>query len=318
MDQKFLLVFKTRANFDAKLADGTVSPTKHLVIIQNQNRVWFRGKYYVLGDHLDNAYDDWEADGSDPNHLKIKLKGKQWDDATSTYKPIEKELTLNAVTYAEDQNGDKTVVLDGTQGSVLTLNTKLNELLVEYPGQKVSVSSSGILIENNTTKSDPTKYLVCAGRGTYKVGNDPLNIPQIDHKGQLAASIMPDLKTINGNSILGQGDIVIDINIFRYVNSLPTDLADINPYKIYLVQNTISENQNIYIEYVYTGDMSQPYDDSKWEKLGEYKAKIDLSPYELKTDAAKSHKDLQDAIDNVQASVNNITEISTDYIDSLS
>lgn len=317
MDQKFLLVFKTRANFDAKLADGTVSPNKHLVIIQDQNRVWFRGKYYALGDHLDDVYDDWEMDGTNPNHLKIKLKGKQWDDATSTYKPIEKELTLNAITYDEDQDGDKTVVIDGKNTS-FNFDTKQNEFSVSKGQDKLSMDTTGILLENSTTAGNNGQYLLSAGKSTYKVGNDPNNIPQLDSKGQLAASTMPDLKTINGNSVIGKGDIVIDINIFRYVSALPTDLADINPYKIYLVQNTISENQNIYIEYVYTGDMSQAYDDSKWEKLGEYKAKIDLSPYELKTDAAQSHQDLQTAIDNVQASVNDITAISDSYIDSLS
>ena len=43
-------------------------------------------------------------------------------------------------------------------------------------------------------------------------------------------------------------------------------------------------NNNKYAEYVYTGDIAGTYDATKWEKLGEVTANIDLSEYYKKTE----------------------------------
>ena len=41
-----------------------------------------------------------------------------------------------------------------------------------------------------------------------------------------------------------------------------------------------TEEQNVYLEFVYTGDTGAAYDASKWEKLGEYKPEVDTSTYD--------------------------------------
>ena len=78
-----------------------------------------------------------------------------------------------------------------------------------------------------------------------------------------------NLKTLNGESLLGKGDITLDLTLYKLVSSLPT--TDIDTTKIYLVPSTETGDQNIYIEYVYVNNA--------WEKLGEYKSEVDLTEY---------------------------------------
>lgn len=93
MDPRFLLTFKTRANFEKKLADGTVSPLKHLVLIQDQKRIWFRGQFYN-GAQLENAYTGCEVDQTDPDNIKVTFTNQVWDEETSSYKEDSKVITL--------------------------------------------------------------------------------------------------------------------------------------------------------------------------------------------------------------------------------
>lgn len=97
MDPKFLLVFKTRENFERKLADGVVSPEKHLVFIQDQKRVWFRGQFYVTEQVFDSAYNDFQVTQNKGN-ITITLKGKEWEESSNSFKDISKTLTLNLAT----------------------------------------------------------------------------------------------------------------------------------------------------------------------------------------------------------------------------
>lgn len=67
-----------------------------------------------------------------------------------------------------------------------------------------------------------------------------------------------DFKTINGHSILGEGDILIDTSLYRIVNKLPTDNIE---EKIYVLVSYGSEIDNDHTEWVYI--------DNQWEKLGD-------------------------------------------------
>lgn len=77
----------------------------------------------------------------------------------------------------------------------------------------------------------------------------------------------------------------LDTTFAEVVASLPTDITKIKKH-LYLVSASTTSSQNVYKEYIYTGDTSQTYDASKWEQLGEYKANIDLSEYLKKSDAS--------------------------------
>lgn len=76
----------------------------------------------------------------------------------------------------------------------------------------------------------------------------------------------------------------LDTTVAEVVSALPT--TNIKKH-IYMVKSAETANQNIYKEYIYTGDTSATYDASKWEELGEYKSAVDLAPYSKKTETVK-------------------------------
>jgi len=90
----------------------------------------------------------------------------------------------------------------------------------------------------------------------------------VDAKQDALVSGM-SIKTVNGETLLGSGDIAIDLSLFKVVTELPTSGIDEN--KVYLVPNGQTDGTNVYTEYIYAN--------SKWEILGEYKSDVDLSDY---------------------------------------
>lgn len=86
----------------------------------------------------------------------------------------------------------------------------------------------------------------------------------------------------NGNVPLSQlGNL--DTTVAEVVTALPT--TNIKKH-IYLIKDTSGVTQNQYEEYLYTGDTSTTYDASKWEKLGDFRATVDLADYAKKSEAA--------------------------------
>lgn len=75
---------------------------------------------------------------------------------------------------------------------------------------------------------------------------------------------------------------LIDNTLYELVDVLPSTLATINKNHIYLTKATTTGTKNVYAEYIYTGT-SSTYDDTKWEKLGEVTASVDLSDYYTKS-----------------------------------
>ena len=67
----------------------------------------------------------------------------------------------------------------------------------------------------------------------------------------------------------------LDTTVAEVVTELPT--SNIKRH-IYLVKDSDTAN-NKYAEYVYTGDISAAYDSTKWEKLGDFRATVDLADY---------------------------------------
>lgn len=83
----------------------------------------------------------------------------------------------------------------------------------------------------------------------------------------------------NGNVPLAQlGNL--DTTVAEVVTALPT--TNIKKH-IYLIKDASNVTQNKYEEYIYTGDTSATYDASKWEKLGDSRATVDLANYYTKS-----------------------------------
>lgn len=106
---------------------------------------------------------------------------------------------------------------------------------------------------------------------TEKLGKQN-GIATLDANGKLPSAQLTDLKTINGESIVGTGNITIDLGIYQVVETLPE--SNQNPNKIYLVLSKTSGTQNLYTEFIWVNNA--------WETLGEYKAEVQLEDY-LKT-----------------------------------
>ena len=91
-------------------------------------------------------------------------------------------------------------------------------------------------------------------------------------------AVRSDLNDLSGNTYTkAETDAkiaAIDVNVFEVVTALPTE--NINPNKIYLVPSQTTGETNVYTEYTYKN--------GAWEKLGEYKADVDLSAYAFKAD----------------------------------
>lgn len=94
-------------------------------------------------------------------------------------------------------------------------------------------------------------------------------IATLDENAKLTEAQLPTLKTINGNSIVGEGNVELDLSLYKIVDSLPTENIDTN--KIYLVVDANDIEGNLYDEFIYANN--------KWEKLGSYRASIELTDY---------------------------------------
>lgn len=76
----------------------------------------------------------------------------------------------------------------------------------------------------------------------------------------------------------------LDTTLFEVVPELPSTIATIKKH-IYLKTAETTGTKNNYAEYIYTGDLTSTatYDATKWEKLGEVTASVDLSGYYTKS-----------------------------------
>lgn len=133
--------------------------------------------------------------------------------------------------------------------------------------------------------------------------NETISVFNVDENGMSAMSIMKtggtatqvlmadgSVKTLNAsNGIAGldsNGNVPLaqlgnlDTTVAEVVTALPT--TNIKKH-IYLIKDASSVTQNKYEEYIYTGDTSATYDASKWEKLGDSRATVDLANYYTKS-----------------------------------
>lgn len=219
-------------------------------------------------DTVDDLYElyDWQLVNPSAllNNDKSSAAGQKWyvkGDGTYMLKDYDGHNSSTGWVKVEDADGN--ILLDG--------NKELNNVL-------------------NTHDSEINKFKTKLELNA----NKPNGAIVLDADGRIPSTVKTAFKKINGQSILktneDTSDITIDLSLFVIPanNTLPTNPADINPNKIYLIQQAPgagtfpgSNNGNIYIEYLYVNDA--------WEKIGEYKADVNLSGYLKKTDAEKTY-----------------------------
>lgn len=88
-----------------------------------------------------------------------------------------------------------------------------------------------------------------------------------------------------GDTPVQKGDTVSMPALYMLVSTLPTAGAD-TMNRIYLVPAGTTETGNIYAEYITVAGAQQEGKPAnyKWEKLGEHKAEVDLTPYAKQAD----------------------------------
>lgn len=147
--------------------------------------------------------------------------------------------------------------------------------------------------------------------------NETINIFDVSENGMEAINIMKtggtatqvlmangSIKTLNANNGIAGLDSHgyvplsqlgnLDTTVAEVVTALPT--TNIKKH-IYLIKDASGVSQNQYEEYIYTGDTSATYDASKWEKLGDFRATVDLKNYAEKSDAVGSFEIIPTATD---------------------
>ena len=171
-------------------------------------------------------------------------------------------------------------------------------------------------IGNKKNPHEVTKEQVGLGNVT-NVAQIPLSqkgaasgVATLGTDGKLTAAQLPAMKTVNGVSVVGSGNISIDLSLYKVVDSLPT--TGIDATKIYIVPAKTTGDKNIKAEYVYTGNPASAYDATKWEKLGEAQTNIvvdaDLSA--TSTNPIQN-KAVKSAVDSLTSSVNSKVATST-------
>lgn len=103
-------------------------------------------------------------------------------------------------------------------------------------------------------------------------------------------------KLTAGDGISIENNVIsstLDLTLYKVVTALPSSNPD--PTKIYLVKSAESTTNDIYEEYIWTG--------TAFEKLGEYKSDVDLTPYLKKTEIGT-------VLEGVTAADNNGTEVT--------
>lgn len=93
----------------------------------------------------------------------------------------------------------------------------------------------------------------------------------------------------NGNTL----NVTLDTNVFFVAESAPASPTDDQKKKVCLVPADITEEGNLYTEYVWVVDDEHP--DGYWEEFGTYKSEVDLTPYLKSVDAANTYLSKTDA-----------------------
>lgn len=167
--------------------------------------------------------------------------------------------------------------------------------------------------------------------------NETISVFNVDENGMSAMSIMKtggtatqvlmadgSVKTLNAsNGIAGldaRGYVPLaqlgnlDTTVAEVVTTLPT--TNIKKH-IYLVKDASGVTQNQYEEYIYTGNTSATYDASKWEKLGDFRATVDLAGYAKTADVNTALSKKVDKVSGKGLSTNDFTAAYKSKLDSI-
>lgn len=168
----------------------------------------------------------------------------------------------------------------------------LNGLTYFFGKVKTWVSNNYLSLIGGTIRGNVT--FLHEGDGGTSIVVSPSSITKSGHDNHylFASGKMIPIGEANGVAGLDANGKVplsqlgnLDTTVAEVVTALPT--TNIKKH-IYLIKDTSGVSQNQYEEYIYTGNTSATYDASKWEKLGDFRATVDLAGYAKKNEAMYS------------------------------
>ena len=155
----------------------------------------------------------------------------------------------------------------------------------------VSVLSNGVAkinLKDYTTKSDVSNTLknyMTADAVQSAIDNVQESIDSIGNK--IGNKTGDGIATLKDGKIPLEQLANLDTTVYKVLGTneaLPTTGIKSCIYLKLIETGNLTDNNNKYAEYVYTGNIAGTYDATKWEKLGEVAAKTDLSEYYKKTE----------------------------------
>lgn len=188
------------------------------------------------------------------------------------------KVVINKEAIKIYENGERNVEINNAG---ITLGYGENVTTIGQGNVTTDILDAVTVTGDVIKRTDGTNLQVLLADGSIATLNAANGIPKLDANGRIPLSQLGNL----------------DTTLFQVVTALPT--SNIKSNRIYLLKTSTSGTQNIYAEYIYTGNVSATYDSTKWEKLGEYKADIDLTPYSKKTETVSSVRSLQNNSNNV-------------------
>lgn len=185
--------------------------------------------------------------------------------------------------------------------TVAASSTQSHEIKKDNPH---NVTKSQVGLGNVTNEAQIPLSQKGVASGVATLGTD----------GKLTAAQLPAMKTVNGVSVVGSGNISIDLSLYKVVDSLPT--TGIDATKIYIVPAKTTEDKNIKAEYIYTGNPASTYDATKWEKLGEAQTNIVVDA-ELSATSTNpiQNKAVKSAVDELNTAVSGKLDKSAYVVD---
>ena len=188
-----------------------------------------------------------------------------------------------------DDNSQQYVKIDYTNGISIGTHFEEGDETVDY----VNINQSYISAPQfKKTNGKSTQALIADG-SVREIGSAN-GIAGLDANGYVPLAQLGNL----------------DTTVAEVVTALPT--TNIKKH-IYLIKDTDGVAQNLYEEYIYTGDTSTTYDASKWEKLGDFRATVDLADYAKKKEAMHS-MDVYHTATDIQISLKGVNDFPLGFI----
>lgn len=197
-------------------------------------------------------------------------KIKDW--AKKNFLSLEGGQISGSVTIDNNEDTGLTIY-DGSSDSGFTL-TLSPTIITMFRDEEDSEGYSSVVkdLEIDRGKVKAKAFIMMGGTPTQALIADG-SVKEIGSANGIAGL------DANGNVPLANlGNL--DTTVAEVVTELPT--SNIKRH-IYLVKDSDTAN-NKYAEYVYTGDISAAYDSTKWEKLGDFRATVDLADYAKKNE----------------------------------